>query len=136
MKLSIGIAGACFAAGLFLVPHLAYPGIPVPAVAADGQPIPTLAPMIKRIASSVVSITIRAPVAAANKSGITDPMDDPLLRGLMGIPAVPQQKETFSAGSGVVIDAANGYIVTNYHVIENADQISVTFLDGKQVNGI
>ncbi len=134
MKLSIGIAGACFAAGLLLAPHLAYPGIPVPAV-SDTQALPTLAPVIKRIAASVVSITIRAPVASGNKSGIPDPMDDPLMRGLLGMPVAPQ-KETFAAGSGVVIDAAKGYIVTNYHVIEDADQITVTFLDGKQVNGV
>jgi S1-C subfamily serine protease len=36
-----------------------------------------------------------------------------------------------AAGSGVVIDAAKGIIVTNYHVIENADDITVTFADGR-----
>ena len=134
MRFLVGLTGVCVAAGLLLAPRTAYPGIPVSAV-ADTQPVPSLAPVIKRIAASVVSITIRAPVGSASKSGVSDPIDDPLLRGLLGMPVTPE-KQTFAAGSGVVLDAAKGFIVTNYHVIEDADQITITFLDGRQANGV
>lgn len=62
-----------------------------------------------------------------------DLMDDPLLRGLLGAPG-EARKQTFAAGSGVVIDAAAGLIITNYHVIEDADQITVSLVDGRQMN--
>jgi Do/DeqQ family serine protease len=134
MKRSIGMLAAFTLAALVVAPPSAYPGIPVPAASESG-PIPSLAPVVKRISASVVSITIRAPVASANRSAIPDPMDDPLLRSLLGAPVVPQQKQTFAAGSGVIIDAAKGFIVTNYHVIEDADQITVTLLDGRSLTG-
>ena len=134
MKRRFGIAAATAIAGLLMTPQIAWPGIPVSAV-SDSQAVPTLAPVIKRVAASVVSITIRAPVAGVRTSAIPDPMDDPLLRDLLGAPVAPQY-QTFAAGSGVVIDAAKGLIVTNYHVIQDADEITVTLLDGRQGKGI
>jgi Do/DeqQ family serine protease len=134
MKRSITLVAASAMAALLLTPHIAYPGIPIPAASENGS-VPTLAPVVKRIAPSVVSITIRAPVSSASRSGMPDPMDDPLLRSLLGAPVVPPQKQTFTAGSGVIIDAVKGLIVTNYHVIEDADQITVTLLDGRSLNG-
>src|SRR5438270_13856848 len=107
MRAMIRFGAAFLAAGLLVVPHAAYPGIPVTAL-SDSQPVPTLAPVIKRIAAGVVSITIRAPAAA--KTSAMD--DDPLLRELLGTPVTPLQMQTFAAGSGVIIDAAKGLIVT------------------------
>ena len=94
--------------------------------------MPTLAPVIKRVAAGVVSIAIRVP-AGQQPNAL---FDEPILRQLFGLPDMPSQKETFAAGSGVVIDAKQGYIVTNYHVVENADRIAVTFLNGSEVNGV
>jgi len=131
------LAAAVVALALSLPPQAAYPGVPVSAF--NGQNLPTLAPIIKKVAEGVVSITIRAPVKQMSDQPpgqIQDPMDDPVLRGLFGLPGMSQQKESFTAGSGVVIDAVKGYIVTNYHVIENADRVTVTFLDGRQVDGL
>ena len=45
----------------------------------------------------------------------------------------PRERQFMSAGSGVIVDAKNGYIITNAHVIENADEITVTLLDDRQV---
>jgi serine protease DegQ len=132
MKRRFGIAAATAIAGLLLTPQIAWPGIPVSAV-SDSQGVPTLAPVIKRVAASVVSITVRAPRVTA--PGFPDPMDDPLLRGLLGAPVAPQY-QTFAAGSGVVIDSAKGLIVTNYHVIQDADEITITLLDGRQAKGV
>ncbi|HEX3485928.1 MAG TPA: trypsin-like peptidase domain-containing protein, partial [Micropepsaceae bacterium] len=114
------------AALLAMVPmQAAYSSVPVP-LNMDPQNPPTLAPIIKKIANSVVSIAIRA---AASQQ---DPLDEPALRQFLGLPDMPRPKETFTAGSGVIIDGAKGYIVTNYHLVNNADQISVTLLDGRQ----
>lgn len=46
----------------------------------------------------------------------------------------PQERRALSAGSGVIIDASKGYVVTNHHVVKNADQIAVTLKDGRQVS--
>lgn len=134
IKHKFGFAVATAIAGFLLTPQLAYAGIPVSAV-TDSQSLPTLAPVIKRIAAGVVSITIRAPVTGMTSSGTPDLMDDPLLRDLLGAPVAPQHR-TFAAGSGVIIDAAKGLIITNYHVIQDADEITITLADGRQAKGV
>src|SRR6266566_1884600 len=101
----------------------------VPAILNDG--LPSLAPVIKKVGASVVSITIRAPVAQQDSL-----LDEPALRQLMGLPDLPPEMQSFAAGSGVVFDSRLGLIVTNNHVVENADQIIVTFMDGREVIGI
>ena len=45
--------------------------------------------------------------------------------------AEPRDRQFKSAGSGVIVDAKNGYIVTNYHVVENASEITITLLDNR-----
>lgn len=56
---------------------------------------------------------------------------DPFFRRFFEIPDQPQKRQTQSLGSGVIVDAANGYILTNHHVIENANKIEVTLNDGR-----
>jgi len=59
-------------------------------------------------------------------------LDDPFFRRFFEMePDQPQRRRTQSAGSGVVVDAKNGYIVTNAHVIENAEEITVTLQDDR-----
>jgi serine protease Do/serine protease DegQ len=100
--------------------------------AAGNQPLTTLAPVVKKVSPGVVSISTRGP----GRSNTDSLFDDPALRGLFGLPEMPLQQDSMLAASGVVIDAVNGYIVTNHHVVENADEITVTFLDGRQVKAI
>ena len=104
-------------------------GIPI-LPSANGLGIPTLSPIIKKVAAGVVSIVVRAP--AAEQQGVI--FEDPMLRQLFGLPALPPGSEIFAGGSGVIIDARQGYIITNNHVVENADQITVTLLNGRQVS--
>jgi len=114
-----------------LVPALAASAaIPAPQIVGPQNP-PTLAPIIKRVANGVVSISVRS----TNMPEQNSLFDDPLLRQLFGLPDT-QARETMAAGSGVVIDAAKGLVVTNYHVIEDADDITVTFADGRQVKAM
>ena len=96
----------------------------------DGQPLPTLAPMIERIQPAVVNIATRGHVDVTNHPLLNDPFFKRFFKGLENL---PRQKEVKSLGSGVIINADAGYIVTNHHVIEDADEISVTLYDGQQL---
>jgi Do/DeqQ family serine protease len=60
-------------------------------------------------------------------------LDDPFFRRFFEVPpdSKPRDRQFQSAGSGVIVDAKNGYIITNYHVVENASEITVTLLDNR-----
>ena len=89
--------------------------------------LPSFAPVIKRVAPAVVNIGVRGTVAAPRNPFF----DDPGFRRFFGLPPDAQQRdrEFRSAGSGVIVDAKNGYIVTNAHVVKNASEITVTLVD-------
>ncbi|WP_330970604.1 trypsin-like peptidase domain-containing protein, partial [Lysobacter sp. A3-1-A15] len=55
--------------------------------------------------------------------------NDPVFRRMF--PDIPQERINESLGSGVIVDAGNGYVLTNHHVIVNADEVSVTLSDGR-----
>ena len=101
---------------------------PVPTVAAlpaavEGQALPSLAPMLQRVTPAVVSVNTKQRVR------FRTPFDgDPVFRRMLGIPA---ERINESLGSGVIIDAARGYVLTNHHVVEGADDVSVTLTDGR-----
>ena len=94
---------------------------------AAQTPQPSFAPIIKRVAPAVVNIAVRGTVAAPRNPFF----DDPGFRRFFGLPpdAAPRDREFRSAGSGVIVDAENGYIVTNAHVVQNASEITVTLMD-------
>ena len=103
---------------------------PVAAIAQQtGSPQPSFAPVIKRVAPAVVNIGVRGTVAAPRNPFF----DDPGYRRFFGLPpeAAPREREFRSAGSGVIVDAKGGYIVTNAHVVENATEITVTLVDDR-----
>ena len=91
---------------------------------AGETPLPSLAPMLKRATPAVVSVQTRGTVQEQNPL-----FNDPFFRRFFDVPNQPREREFQAAGSGVVVDAKNGYIVTNAHVIENAKEITVQFLD-------
>ncbi|MEZ5465412.1 MAG: Do family serine endopeptidase [Lysobacteraceae bacterium] len=112
-----------FLAAASLLPTTASAQLPA---AVDGQPLPSLAPMIKRVTPAVVNIQSRSTVR------VRDPlMDDPFFRRFFGLPGTPRERVRQSLGSGVVVDAERGLVLTNNHVIEGADDISVTLADGR-----
>jgi Do/DeqQ family serine protease len=98
--------------------------------AIDGQPMPSLAPMLTRVTPAVVNIssTTHVPVRDAY-------FDDPMVRQFFGLPPTPRERVEQSLGSGVIVDAARGYILTNNHVVAGADDISVTLQDGRSFKG-
>jgi Do/DeqQ family serine protease len=89
----------------------------------------TLAPMLKQVMPSVVNIASKARVKVSSPL-----LDDPFFRRFFGQLDLPREQQTQSLGSGVVVDAKGGYILTNRHVIEGADQITVTLQDGRKFN--
>ena len=96
-------------------------------------PVPTLAPMIKRVSPAVVNIATRGTI---RERGPQNPLlDDPFFRRFFDVPpdTGPRERPFQSAGSGVIFDAKNGYIVTNAHVVENANEITVTLQDGRDL---
>ena len=91
---------------------------------ADGQPLPSLAPMLRRVTPAVVSVHTKQRVRINNPFA-----NDPFFRRMF--PGIPEERINESLGSGVIVDAARGYVLTNHHVIEGADEVSVTLADGR-----
>jgi Do/DeqQ family serine protease len=101
----------------------------LPAAVGD-TPVPSLSPMIKRVSPAVVNIATKGTV---KQRGQQNPLlDDPFFRRFFDVPPEmgPRERPFQSAGSGVIFDARNGYVVTNAHVVENASEITVTLQDG------
>ena len=99
--------------------------MPIP---TDARGVPTLAPMLAQVTPSVVNISVTSRDPAENNPMLRDPF----FRRFFNIPdeaAKPQQ----SAGSGVIVDAARGLVVTNNHVIKDAQEIVVTLKDRRQL---
>jgi serine protease Do/serine protease DegQ len=99
----------------------------LPAQVGD-TPVPSLAPMVKRVSPAVVNIATKGTVQEQNPL-----LNDPFFRRFFDVPNTPRQRQFQSAGSGVIVDAKQGYIITNAHVIENATEITVTLLDNRSL---
>ncbi len=101
-------------------------GLPL---SVDGETLPSLAPMLKDVLPSVVNISTEGRVSAGSSPFQSDPFFERFFN--MMPDSQPRQRRTQSLGSGVIIDSESGYVVTNHHVIENADQIRVRLDDGR-----
>lgn len=106
----------------------------IPSKMPDGTAVPSLAPMLKTVSPAVVNIATYTKVRTSNPL-----LNDPFFRQFFNEPereqAQPKEEQKpLAAGSGVIVDAAKGYVVTNLHVIKNADEIVVTLQDGRSFN--
>ena len=119
---------AALAATFTLATHAALPE------AVGETPVPTLAPMIKRVSPAVVNIATRGTIR--ERAPQNPLLEDPFFRRFFDFPDMgPRERQFQSAGSGVIFDAKNGYIVTNAHVVDNATEITVTLQDGRDLTG-
>jgi Do/DeqQ family serine protease len=93
----------------------------------DARGLPTLAPLVNEVTPAVVNISV------ITRSPLEDnPLfRDPFFRRFFNLPERPQREEQ-AAGSGVIVDAGRGYVLTNHHVIRNAEQVLVTLKDRRQ----
>ncbi|MEE8196075.1 MAG: DegQ family serine endoprotease [Acidiferrobacterales bacterium] len=116
---------------IFLTAALTLPvaaGLPL-SIGESTQELPTLAPLLERVTPGVVNIAVRGHVAVQENPLL----NDPFFRRFFGLPELAPQREFQAAGSGVVVDATEGYILTNNHVIENADEVTVALQDGRKL---
>ena len=101
-------------------------------VELDGQPFPSLAPLVEATKPAVVSIAV-----ARTSRTLRNPFQgDPFFERFFGDPRrrqQPEQPQLQPTGSGVIVDAARGLVLTNHHVIQNAGQIEVILSDGRTV---
>ena len=96
---------------------------------SSGKKLPSLAPMLKRVNPAVVNIS-----TYSTRQAVYNPLlNDPFFRYFFNLPdqrKLPQRRQQ-SAGSGVILDAGAGIVITNYHVIRGADEVQVSLLDGR-----
>jgi Do/DeqQ family serine protease len=135
MNLRLNFAAATLAAAVIAGPAViitrpVHAALPAPV--ADAAPMPSLSPMVKRVSAAVVNIATRGTIK--EEPGQRNPLlDDPFFRRFFDVPpdSKPHERQFQSAGSGVIVDAKNGYIITNHHVVENASEITITLLDNR-----
>lgn len=104
-----------------------------PLADVDGKQLPSLAPMLKNVNPAVVNIATFTKREQANPL-----LNDPFFRRFFNVPErqqrqAPTRRER-SAGSGVIVDAGEGTVITNFHVIKEADEIQVVMNDGRTFN--
>ena len=119
----------------------AAPALPAPSSAAapaqtpqaDDAPLPTLAPMVRRVTPTVVNVATRGSITESSPANPL--LADPAFNRFFDVPQVRggHSPQFQSAGSGVILDARKGYILTNAHIIENASEITVTLADGRDL---
>lgn len=102
----------------------------LPATTADGKPMPSLAPMLKKVMPAVVNIATETEVRTSENPL----MQDPFFRQFFNVPDQPRTQKAIAAGSGVIVNAKKGYVLTNAHVVKHATKISVTLDDGRQLS--
>jgi serine protease Do/serine protease DegQ len=136
LNLATVVAALCGLVGLSQTAPAPAQAVPAsPAVdngARSVAPMPSLAPMIRRVSPAVVSIGTRGTVREQGRNPL---LDDPFFRRFFNAPpdGGVRERPFQSAGSGVIADAAKGYIITNAHVVENAREITVTLLDEREL---
>jgi len=103
----------------------------LPAIDSQGRSLPTLAPMLKLVTPAVVNIATEGRIRVQDNPLL----QDPFFRFFFNVPEqAPRVRRTQSLGSGVIIDAKKGYIMTNNHVIDKAVSITVTLQNDKQLS--
>jgi serine protease Do/serine protease DegQ len=86
---------------------------------------------LKSVTPAVVNISTRTQIREAEHPLLRDPF----FRHFFELPNQPRRRENSSLGSGVIVDARRGYVLTNNHVIDKADEIAVTLTDGRRLAG-
>jgi S1-C subfamily serine protease len=106
------------------------PAVPAALASRDGSGHSFVADAARRIGPAVVRIDTERNVA---RPAFDPAMLDPLLRDLFGDPSGSMRER--GQGSGVLIDADRGLVLTNAHVVDRADLVEVTLADGRQLDG-
>ncbi len=123
--------------GLSLPGHTASSSSSSAPLAANGgaaTPYTGIADVLERVTPAVVSIQVRE---QQEESELSPLLQDPRFRRFFGVPDRQQQpqrrEQRTGAGSGVIVDAKEGYVITNFHVVDKADDIAVTLKDRRTI---
>ena len=120
---------------LLLTPILlaAMLGIAAPAQAhLTADEVPSLAPLVKESAPAVVIVATQGKLQQPQTQEPHPFFDHPFFERYFGERPNPQPRRPRAMGSGVIVDAENGYLLTNHHVIDNAEQITVALTDRRE----
>ena len=128
-RIPLVVAVACGLAWAYALPQ-AQGGVPL-GIGADADGVPSLAPLLKKVTPGVVSIAVKGRLGEEQNPLLKDPE----IRRSLNMPKGAKSIEISGAGSGVVFDAKNGLIVTNNHILEYADEITVALSDGRKMPG-
>ncbi|WP_456413267.1 DegQ family serine endoprotease [Thiolapillus sp.] len=99
--------------------------LPLLASAAPPPPGHSIAPVLEKVLPAVVNISTSKTVGLKQRQLLLDPF----FRQPYGYRDRPVRKRSQSLGSGVIVDAKKGWVITNHHVVEGADEITVTLRD-------
>ena len=113
------VAGCVLAIGAV---HAAPPTLPL----RDG--VPTLAPLLRDVTPAVVNISVVTMVPQRHNPLFRDPF----FRRFFDLPDDARARRRQSAGSGVIVDAARGYVLSNHHVVARAESVTVTLKDNRR----
>ena len=94
-----------------------------------GPAIDSLAPLVRKTAPAVVNIAVLQPSPAEQNPLLRDPF----FRRYFGVPDAALQP-AIAAGSGVIVDSRRGFVITNFHVVRNAQAIQVILKDGRKLD--
>jgi serine protease DegQ len=90
---------------------------------------PGVAAMLEAVTPSVVNISVTGTATLPQ-----NPLyNDPYFRRFFDLPEQPQTRPTLSVGSGVIIDSAKGYVLTNHHVVADSESIEITLHDKRRL---
>jgi S1-C subfamily serine protease len=99
-----------------------------PALIASPNDV-SLAPLIKKTAPAVVTIAVLQPSPAQQNPLL----QDPFFRRYFGVPDAAALQPTVAAGSGVIVDGKRGLVITNFHVVQEAQAVEVGLKDGRKL---
>ena len=117
-------AGAVVGAYIFAVSAL--PAATPPLPMRDG--VPTLAPLLQKVTPAVVNISVET-IAPQRHNPL---LRDPFFRRFFNLPDDAPPRPRQSAGSGVIVDADRGFVLSNHHVVARADSVMVTLKDNRR----
>jgi len=96
--------------------------------------IPSLAPLVERVAPAVVNVSVKTRVDMSNNPLLNDPLFRFFGGPRNGRPRNDRPQVRSGGGSGVIVDAKNGYVITNHHVVDGATEISIRLKDRRDVS--
>lgn len=116
---------SCYMAASVFVASSAHAALPF--FSNDNEPVPSLAPMLEKTTPGIVTISVEGTQVSRQQ------VPEVFRRFFGGNGEQIQERPFKGLGSGVIIDAKKGYVVTNNHVVDNADEIIVKLNDGREI---